>query len=477
MFDGIPIQTLILDVPSDPDPHPSRSESPDELDVLKQAIDELERTLGAVGHDDAGGQTLDEPKHPTGGPHADGDGDTDIMSEELEDEDLFDQQTLDRRGRPLPIHNQTKPDPFEQLGTVDDAPVARSPGRSPAPLKKKITPKPRHPLPEENVEIRKAGNSSVEKSPGGASAPGRPGVPLERKGSDSLDLPQNPSLEATLASPIEEEPEPDLGFFSQAGLAFKLLIGGAFLALLAGMVRLSLNDPHHQDARADSLEETRQKVYSDVAATKETIEAFWNAPTLEEKLPFVWDAARVEPLMRAYYTSHPLPIALHLDESSLTPNRLGHMHSELPEKFPLAQVKDEIGKITPVVFRQGENRLLIDWEATVGFNAQSISTLLENGSDGPVIMRVLIIPNDYYNFAYSDSKRYHSFAIKTVDDDEPLCHGFAEKYSETGKTLNGLFTNRKPRRVAVALALQFAPNSGETLCVEIVRVESLHWVL
>ncbi len=446
-------------------------EPDDQIDVLKQAIEELEKTI-----EEKQPQSGDEAMIASQGKddqHADVELDLgEFDSIELGSTDL----TVEPRSPALPRERSSKPDPFEQLGEPDDEPVARSPGVNPQ-VKPESHGAGQETIASHPIQIRKAKLSSLTSTsaprtseraqavsdPTEALAPESPAADTEEKKS-------RPS------GTSEEEAVPRSAGLAQASLTIKLIIGGVFLAMLAGMLRLSLDSRNREDVLGSTLAASNATASDRTLQVGAAIATFWNEPDLERKSAAIWQATRVAPLMREYYEEWPLPRARNLQSYHVVSARWETRHSEVPEDLLVATVRDEINKDLNVILRPSPGSYLIDWEATVGYNEHDLSSLVEQGSPEPVIMRVLIIPADYYNFDFSDEIRYQSFAIEVADDDEPVCFAFAERKSETCAELLRFFANRDPRLVAVTLKLDFG-EGNDTLCAEILGIEKRHWAL
>ena len=247
-----------------------------------------------------------------------------------------------------------------------------------------------------------------------------------------------------------------------------------FAALLGGVIMLALARTTPQEA-FHANEEWAQRQAVEVVAARSTITNYLMAQGVQEKANYVWNAERVRPLMEKYYQSHPLPMGSRELSISVVSNRVNHSQSELPKEFVLAAFEDEIGKIDDVILRRDGSGFLIDWEASVGYNPDSLSHLLAQRPAESATMRVLLKEETYYNYQFSDRQRFQSYAMRVEDDDGPSCFAFADRESEAFRALDRLFANRPPRTAAVSARMRFP--SGVDQVGEILSIIQPHWAL
>ena len=245
------------------------------------------------------------------------------------------------------------------------------------------------------------------------------------------------------------------------------------------MVALALNAHKRSDVIETSegsaaVSQEMRKLLGDMELAKSSIAAFWNASSLNEKLKHVWEADRVAPLMEAYYRHHPLPTAMSEEGPNIRSNRSVSRHSEVPARFVVATVIDSVGLSHDLLLRPKEEGYLIDWEASVGYNASDLSKLINLRHPEPVTLRVNITPASYYNYQYADHRAFQSFAIQVTDPNEPRCYAFAARESEVAKALMRLFANRAQRAVAVTLSMRFPEGGDEG--AELLELVKPHWV-
>ena len=163
------------------------------------------------------------------------------------------------------------------------------------------------------------------------------------------------------------------------------------------------------------------------------LRGYTSAATIEEKLPFVRQPERVEPLMRKYYQTH-----------ALVPEE----GAELLSQFPLPLESSSFVVLT-ASFTDGPNRIFlaeattdlkiaIDWESDVCYQPVEIADYIAEKPTDPVDLRVFAQPDNFYVFEFSDSEKYQCLKLTFRDNDEFL-FGYVERNTPVNERLKSHF--------------------------------------
>lgn len=103
------------------------------------------------------------------------------------------------------------------------------------------------------------------------------------------------------------------------------------------------------------------------------------------------------------------------------------------------------GTIRASFVRDERGMVRLDWESFVGYSAMGMREFRDKKPDVPAIMRVYASVDDYYNYEFSDPKKFLSVRLRNPDGSEAV-NGFCEQGG----------------RVASAITARLATSSGES---------------
>ncbi|MFD0893596.1 hypothetical protein KBB96_07375 [Luteolibacter ambystomatis] len=113
----------------------------------------------------------------------------------------------------------------------------------------------------------------------------------------------------------------------------------------------------------------------------------------------------------------------------------------------------------------------IDWESWVDWSAMGWDDFIAKRSIEPVPFRVIATEANYYNFGFTDEKKWRSVRLESVDGQRHL-DGYIERESETDKSLR---FEDSPKGVHCQVELRF-PEGGRADQVIVSRIVSQGWV-
>lgn len=121
----------------------------------------------------------------------------------------------------------------------------------------------------------------------------------------------------------------------------------------------------------------------------------------------------------------------------------------------------------------GKDRMLIDWESSVGYGEMAWEAFIEEHPTELVDMRVFLQPDDYYNYEFSDDRKYWCFSITSKESDLEL-FGYVERDSETAESL--MASKPKGGLLPVRVRVKFLPWSVDKKMVWIEELVHPYWI-
>lgn len=216
-----------------------------------------------------------------------------------------------------------------------------------------------------------------------------------------------------------------------AVLLLALIAGGGFVALRGHDTRVA--DP--QPAPAEPLDlhaaaagtpaappAPRMRSQSAILAEAAPLAGkFLGAGTVEELLPLVYKPDRAKPRMQRQYPLGTVD-APGLAEFNVSGNIV------LDKTSALIEVRTRKFESRQLVFIETKDGLKIDWECWVGWSDMTWPALLASMPTTPQLFRVIVKRVDYYNFEFSDDKKWHSYRLESLDG-EHMLFGYVERDS------------------------------------------------
>jgi hypothetical protein len=203
------------------------------------------------------------------------------------------------------------------------------------------------------------------------------------------------------------------------------------------------------------------------------VEQFLAADSVREKAAFVRDGRRVAPLMEDWYNRRPggrslTPVAIDVSGTGFYAHGL---------EYPVTDVHVQLADGADVTFAvehlpEGDR---IEWESSVGYNAD-ISSLLHTGAEaGRQTMRVMASLDDYYNFNFQDSASHVCVRLHDPATLEVIGYGYAPQ-SGAGGDIAAQFSGTGARLLCpLTIEVEPMPDVAKTRQMEIIRMLEPGW--
>ena len=185
-----------------------------------------------------------------------------------------------------------------------------------------------------------------------------------------------------------------------------------------------------------------------------------SATTVEEVLPWIYDAQSLEPTIREYHAEHPIePLAeavVELEYSGVMPatGDKAHiftiLHPRHPRGFPVSAER------TPQGFR-------IDWESYIQWRDGWLARFLEKKPAEPETLFVVLRRTHYFNDDVPTLEEKLSFKITSAVPGDEGAVAFVDRHSAVGRSLAELYEWRTLYFPVVELQWVPTKNGGQYL--------------
>ena len=261
------------------------------------------------------------------------------------------------------------------------------------------------------------------------------------------------------------------GMLVLGSLLLVLAIGGLLFAMLRGRQPVSVTVPLPAVAsppQADAAAAVRSEM--DDAAFLKAAEPlagkFLTATRVEDVLPLVREPQRAEPRLRAMFPDgHIEAPGLDAFNTQAAVVRNGGILS--------VQVRTRAFEEKALSFVSTPQGLKIDWEAWAAWSEMPWDEFLTAKPVEPVLFRVVLSPVDYYNFAFSDDRKWRSYRLVSPDGEHALY-----AYVERGTLLDSrLLPSPDVKQLPMTLRLAFPPGADARNQVLVRELLAEGWAL
>jgi len=200
---------------------------------------------------------------------------------------------------------------------------------------------------------------------------------------------------------------------------FRALWLGALIVVIVGIAATAYGiwggvpDPEPRELSAKEKEDRKiKKIKSDYRAL---VKAYFAATTVDEKLKYVRQPERVEPLMRDWYEKQKHPMV-----AKEVPAQMSFLPQTLFAKSFLKAEMNEGGMFMKQLWiqRYEDGLFAIDWETDVVYNPIDWDTFLAKKSTSPFTLRVYVGWDNLYLYQHRDEEKFQCFKLESRDSDQ-----------------------------------------------------------
>ena len=168
-------------------------------------------------------------------------------------------------------------------------------------------------------------------------------------------------------------------------------------------------------------EVSKMDLRSDLQLIRDVAREFLGAQSVDEFLPLLRSGGASEEAIRAYHRRHPWkPIVPREVAPSSRIVRSGDFWAvdvELPDfRLSALAVKKEAG------------RFRVDWDSWVGYSEVPWEEMPVERPTAPFLIRAYVLPVEYYNFQFTDEKKWVCYSLQSPDRERNL-YGYVERLS------------------------------------------------
>ncbi len=235
------------------------------------------------------------------------------------------------------------------------------------------------------------------------------------------------------------------------------------------------------DRESSEAEKEQDIIKKTINDLKVLVEGYLAATTVEEKLKYVRQPERVEPLMRDWYEAkkHPM-VAKEMDSRmTLVPKTL------FTKSFWKAEMNHG-GMFKKQLWIQSyeDGTFGIDWETDVVYNPMHWDEFLSKKPQESMSFRVYVGWNDLYLYQHRDEEKFQSFKLESRDSDQ-IASAYMDRNDKGVKTMM-FFIRRSakdPKNLNTAVTLPFlvtlkydeSPEGKKNLVIE--KLDSPSWII
>lgn len=205
-----------------------------------------------------------------------------------------------------------------------------------------------------------------------------------------------------------------------------------------------------------------------MADLKPALQKFLNAATAEDLLHIIRQPEIDGPLMDNYYKSRQPFSKVDCRAMPTIENLFTY------KNFATLSLENSQFNNFMVTFERTPQGFLLDWPSYVGYGEMTLAELQAKKPKDPVLLRLILKRNSYYNFEFADQKSFQSYEMTTIDR-ELVIYGYAARGMKENTAITSHLRS-KPLLFCV-LKVKYPENSTSNRQVEIVEYLQTGWVI
>lgn len=202
------------------------------------------------------------------------------------------------------------------------------------------------------------------------------------------------------------------------------------------------------DPEADDVPLAGTRSDSEILAEAEPLaRRLMEVTSVDALLELVHQRERAEPRIRAFYPEG----RIEAPGMAGRPDEVFH-----GEGFVWMVVTTRDFEPRQIAFIDGPDGLKVDWESYVGWSEMSWPDFIAGRPVEPKRFRVLMADVDYYNFSFTDDRRWRSYLLKSPDG-QHVMYGYVERGSLVDERLRA---GERAKQWNSLVELAFPPGEG-----------------
>ena len=210
----------------------------------------------------------------------------------------------------------------------------------------------------------------------------------------------------------------------------------------------------------------------EVIQAMEVLDQYWKTTTWTERAPLVADSGRVAALMKDYYETQgatdPVP-------GNLVSKARYQIDGTEILYFSFASSRPT-GSLEIAMLRDPQGKFLVDWESLTGYGEMSFQEFRAQRPTKPVLMRAYVRLFEYYNFEFSDSKKYLCIKLMSESGGSSV-YAYCERGTKLARWIETDLASTGPSGFkGYTLLVSFPPDAQSNQCVNLDKVVAQRWL-
>lgn len=204
----------------------------------------------------------------------------------------------------------------------------------------------------------------------------------------------------------------------------------------------------------------------------ELLETYWKTPSWKDRVSLVANSDKVAAMMKDYYE-------VQGGKDPVPGNLLGKARYEIDGTeilyFSYGSSRPT-GSLEIAMLHGPDGKFLIDWESLTGYGELSFHEFRSQRPSKPVTMRAYVRLFDYYNFEFSDAKRYICIKLISESGDSSI-YAYCERGTKLSRWLESDLATTGPTGFkGYLMKLSFPPSAQSNQCVKLEQVVAQRWL-
>lgn len=202
------------------------------------------------------------------------------------------------------------------------------------------------------------------------------------------------------------------------------------------------------------------------------LDQYWKTKDWKERVPLVSHSDRVALLMKDYYETQ--------GASDPAPGRLANKaryEIDGTEILYFSYISTRpTGSLEIAMLRGPQGKFLVDWESLTGYGEMSFQEFRTQRPTNPVLMRAYVRLFEYYNFEFSDSKKY--LCVKLMSEDgQSSIYAYCERGSALARWIDADLATTGPSGFkGYTMLISFPSGAQSNQCVKLDKVVAQRWL-
>jgi len=210
----------------------------------------------------------------------------------------------------------------------------------------------------------------------------------------------------------------------------------------------------------------------EVVQALQLLDQFWKTESWKDRVPQVAHSERVASLMKDFYevqgASDPLPGAL-LSKARYQINSTEILYISYASSRPT-------GSLEIAMLRGPQGKFLVDWESLTGYGEMSFQDFRTKRPTTPVMMRTYVRLFEYYNYEFSDSKKYLCIKLLSESGDNSV-YAYCERGTPLAQWIEKDLASTGPTGFkGYTMLISFPPDAQSNQCVNLDKVVAQRWL-